>query len=117
VSLARLLLVMTLAVAASARAADHSLEMHVSPTVALAPSDVMIDMTVERRESNHRLDVMLDSDGYFRSSSIDLDGERSARVISVRFRQVPAGRYEVRVELLNGEGQAVAFASTWISLT
>jgi hypothetical protein len=113
----RVVLLMMLACGVSARAADHPLVMKVSPVVASAPSDVMIDTRIEppSNESRH-LEVEIDSGGYFRASTIDID-EKSARVITVRFRQVPAGEYEVRVELLSSDGRSVGFASQWISLT
>jgi hypothetical protein len=113
----RLLLLMVFVVAASVGAADQKVAMHVSPIVGFAPSDVLIDTTIEHREGVRRLEVMIDSDGYFRASTIELDGERAARVISVRFRQVPAGEYEVRVELLSSDGQPIGFAAQWITLS
>ena len=56
------------------------------------------------------LQVVAASDGYYRSSDIQLDGDRAPRTTLVQFKSVPGGVYEVSA-ILKGEGdEELAFA-------
>jgi len=43
--------------------------------------------------------VEADSDDYYRSSSIELDGDKEKRLHSVELRSLPAGEYVVRAQV------------------
>ena len=57
------------------------------------------------------LQIVAESDEYFRSSEIQLDGERSARTTLVYFKSVPGGVYKVSATLLGEGGKELAAAS------
>ena len=53
------------------------------------------------------LQIVAESDEYYRSSDIQLDGERSARTTLAYFNSVPSGVYKVSASLLGED------ASNW----
>src|SRR5262249_30709769 len=67
-------------------------------------------VSVARRPDNRLLKVSAESDDFFRSSETQLDGENSARVTLVRFRELPPGDYEIRAELIVSTGRTVDVA-------
>jgi hypothetical protein len=64
-----------------------------------APATVPITIAVEPGENNRALTVEMDSDDFYRSSTIDLDGKNEKRLHMVEFRSLPAGAYVVRAEV------------------
>ena len=64
-----------------------------------APATVPITVAVEPAEKNRILVVEVDSDDYFRSSAVELDGEKEKRLHSVEFRSLPAGEYTLRAQV------------------
>ena len=88
---------------------ERPLHVRVSPTMAHAPADLFIYVSVARRADNRLLRVTAESEDFFRSSETQLDGEYSARVTVVRFRELPPGGYEIKAELIaNGRTTDVA---------
>jgi hypothetical protein len=96
--------------------ASAGLKMRVSPTVSVAPTDVFIYVFVERRPDNRLLRVLMDSDEFSRSSDVQLEGEKSSRLTIVRYRQLPAGSYDVEVALIGSNGRTVEVARTSINV-
>ena len=43
----------------------------------------------------------VDSEDYFRSSGVELDGEKEKRLHSVEFKSLPAGEYTLRAQVLS----------------
>ena len=64
-----------------------------------APATVPITIAVEPGANNRALIVEADSDDYYRSSSIELDGENEKRLHLVEFKSLPAGDYVVRAQV------------------
>jgi hypothetical protein len=95
---------------ASAAAPDASelLSMAVSPAQSFAPTTLTIRLRVEPDAVNRGLDVIVESGEYYRSSRIQLDGSEAPRTVSVVFRDVPGGEYDVRATLLGNTGKARA---------
>jgi hypothetical protein len=106
-ALASIILVSSLATTASADDPERPLHVRISPTMAHAPADLYIYVSVARRPDNRLLRVSAESDDFFRSSETQLDGEHSARVTVVRFRELPAGDYQIRAELVVSTGRTV----------
>jgi hypothetical protein len=106
-ALASIILVSSLATTASADDPERPLHVRISPTMAHAPADLYIYVSVARRPDNRLLRVSAESDDFFRSSETQLDGEHSARVTVVRFRELPPGDYQVRAELIVSTGRTV----------
>jgi hypothetical protein len=64
-----------------------------------APATVPVVVAVEPRAGNRTLVIEADGDEYFRSSEIELDGEKEKRLHSIEFRSLPAGAYILRAEV------------------
>jgi hypothetical protein len=66
-----------------------------------APATVPITIAVEPGAQNRLLVVEVDSDDYFRSSGVELDGDKEKRLHSVEFKSLPAGEYTLRAQVLS----------------
>jgi hypothetical protein len=109
-----LLIVLVVALAsapqpAAARAADR-VYIRVWPTTSMAPSHFLVRVIIDRNASNRWIKVTAQSADYFGSSEGQLDGERSSRLRVVQFREVPAGSYEVRALVFDGNGDLTGSA-------
>jgi hypothetical protein len=69
-----------------------------------APATVPMTIAVEPGEKNRVLVVEVDSDNYFRSSGVELDGEKEKRLHALEFRSLPAGEYTLRAEVRSKTG-------------
>lgn len=100
------------AMLASAVALDASQEVRVrvSPQNSMAPADILVYVTVERRADNRLLRVSAESEDFFRASEVSLDGEDSARISVLRFRELPSGEYDVTADVMGSTGQRRAVA-------
>jgi hypothetical protein len=78
--------------------------LSVSPQVSSSPGTFRATATLQRHSTNRRLVLAVDSALYFRSSTIELEGE-DAPVRHVRtFGRLPAGVYEVTATLVRSDG-------------
>ena len=64
-----------------------------------APATIPITIAVEPSADNRVLVVEADSEDYYRSSAIELDGENEKRLHSVWLKSLPAGEYVVRAQV------------------
>jgi hypothetical protein len=85
--------------------ASEKLTLRVTPNVSSAPSTVIAKATVARDASNRSLYIEADSGEFFRSSEIQLDGERAPVVMEVRLPNLPGGEYTVVAKLRNNMGE------------
>ena len=69
--------------------------MTVTPAAALAPSPLRVRVRIEPSDENRSLMVSADSGEFYRSSEIQLNGERAPKTIEVEFREVPEGAYDI----------------------
>jgi hypothetical protein len=74
--------------------ADDFVQLHVSPVLS-ERGDMLVQVLVTRDAENQWMKVTAESEGYSSSSEMELEGEYSARVKVIRFRDVPSGWYEV----------------------
>jgi hypothetical protein len=92
-----------------ARGGDR-INIRVSPVVAMAPADLIVRMTVEANASNRAVEVIMDSEDFYRSSRISLDGDQAPRTTRVEFHGVPGGAYTVRAVLTGVNDEQLALA-------
>jgi hypothetical protein len=92
------------------------LSARVWPAVALAPASVRIEVLLTSHQDNRMLRIVIDSGTYLRSSSISLEGDRAARFHSVIYRGLPAGYYDVQIELFDDKGSLRAMEHHWVNL-
>ena len=82
--------------------------MTVSPTQAVAPSDVVVRVHVAPHVANRAVVIVAESGDYYRSSVVQLDGESGPPVIVLELRSIPAGDYSIRAALMDEAGHELA---------
>ena len=95
------LAVMTTTVAG---AREH-LSIRVSPAVSFAPANLVIRTSIEPDANNRAMEVVADSNGFYRSSAIQLEGDRAPKTTTFEFRSLPPGEYEVTAVVIGADGQ------------
>jgi hypothetical protein len=108
--------VFALALLAAPVNADERLQIRVGGIRQFAPADMLVQAIVERSADNRAIEVVAESDDFYRSSMMQLDGERAPRVMSVSFSQMPAGAYDVTVQVLAADGKVLASANRLVRL-
>lgn len=89
---------------------NESLKMSVSPAQSLAPAYLRVRVTVEPNAVNRTIAVVAESDDYFRSSEVPLEGDQGPRTVFFEFRDVPSGDYQIRGIVGDAQGHEVATA-------
>jgi hypothetical protein len=88
--------------------AGERLKMRVSPAVSFAPATVMVRATIEANRENRAIQIVVESAEFYRSSEIQLDGDRAPRTTVVEFRSLPGGAYEVTAVLIRVNDRSTA---------
>jgi hypothetical protein len=84
--------------------ARQPLTMSVSPMQSFGPTTLTVRVHVEPSADNRILEVVVESDEYYRSSRVPLEGQDAPRTTSLELRNLPSGTYEVRGALIDGVG-------------
>jgi hypothetical protein len=66
-----------------------------------APATVQMVIAVEPNADNRVLRIEADGDQMYRSTELDLEGQAEKRLHTIEFKNLPAGSYEVRAEVLS----------------
>jgi hypothetical protein len=85
-------------------AAGEKLTLRVTPNVSSAPSTVIVRAYVTPDAKNRYLLVEADSGSFFRSSEIQLDGEKAPALTEFRLASLPSGEYTVTAVLKDNKG-------------
>ena len=96
--------------------AGERVSMRVSPAVAFAPANLIVRASVEADQQNRSLQIVAESEDFYRSSEVQLEGENAPRTSMIEFRNLPPGTYEVRVSLLGSGGHQRAFARQQVNV-
>jgi hypothetical protein len=96
--------------------AGEKISMKTSPNVSYAPAHLTVRTTIEANVDNRALEVVIDSDGFYRSSRIELEGEEAPRTSIIEFRAIPSGHYLVSAKLLDQSGEARAMTRQQINV-
>jgi hypothetical protein len=81
--------------------ATDLVEIRVNGHYFAEPATVMITVAIEPDQANRTLRVEADGDSMFRSTEVPLDGKSEKRLHTVEFKNLPAGQYELRAEVLS----------------
>jgi hypothetical protein len=109
--------VMGLLVATSSTGASEKLMLRVTPNVSSAPSTVVVKATVIKNSDNRWLHIEADSASFFRSSDVELDGDKAPLITEVRLNNLPSGEYTVSAVLRNNLGEETVVRRTAIVLS
>lgn len=69
-----------------------------------SPATVQMVVAVEPNDANRTLRIEADGDSMYRSTEVTLEGKTEKRLHTVEFKNLPAGTYEVRAEVLSSAG-------------
>ena len=85
-------------------AALEKLQLQVNPSVSMAPASVMVRAIITPDHENRQLEIVADSENFYRRSVVDLDGESAPKVNELRLLDIPGGEYEVTAILYDSKG-------------
>lgn len=80
------------------------LTIRVSPSVAFAPANLAVRATITADADNRAVEIVAESPEFYRSSQMQLDGDRAPRTTLFEFRSLPPGTYEVKAILRGSSG-------------
>ena len=101
---------LALSTAPTLGAAGDPVSIRVNPTVSVAPTVLAIRVNVVPQPENRALEIVVDSDDFYRSSRVELDGDRAPIVNTLRIGSVPAGEYEVTATVIGSDGKRGSMA-------
>jgi len=84
---------------------DQKLAVRVSPAVAFAPATLVVRTTIQSDPDNRAVEIVAESNDFYRSSEIQLNGDHAPRVNVFEFRSLPPGTYLVTARLIDSKGE------------
>jgi hypothetical protein len=99
-------LVMGLAIATTTGVgANESISIRVTPAMSFAPANLVIRTTVQPDADNRAMEIVADSSEFYRSSSVQLEGDRAPKTAVFEFQSLPPGEYRVTAALIGADGR------------
>jgi hypothetical protein len=89
---------------ADSDSADSELEIDVSPQYCHDPCLIRVQVHLDPHPDDRALVIEADNGEYFRSSLIQLSGERAPAVHSLTLKGLPAGRFVISAALSRSDG-------------
>jgi len=80
--------------------ANQPVTMKISPAVSFAPANLIIRTRLEPHVNNRAMAVIAESADFYRSSAMELAGDRVPRTLTFEFRGLPPGQYEVTAAII-----------------
>ncbi len=77
---------------------------------------MIVKATVTRNADNRWLHIEAESGSFYRSSEIQLDGDRAPLITEIRLNNLPGGEYTVRAVLRNNLGEETIVRRTALVL-
>jgi len=96
--------------------AGERLTIKVSPAISFAPANLNVRAMIEADAENRAVEVVADSVNFYRSSEIQLEGDKAPRTTTFEFRSLPPGTYEVKVMLIGVDGRQRALARQQVNV-
>ena len=96
--------------------ARERLTLRVYPSVSFAPANLVVRAMVEADANNRAIEIVAESADFYRSSQIELDGDKAPRTTMFEFRSLPQGTYEVRANLIGAGRQQRAWVRQQINV-
>jgi hypothetical protein len=90
--------------------ASEKVQLRVAPSISFAPADLVIRAIVPSNAKNRAVEIVAESPDFYRSSEVQLDGDRAPVVTECEYRDLPAGRYTVTAVLKGSGDKAIAVA-------
>ena len=96
--------------------ATEKLAMRVSPSVSFAPANLIVQTTVEADNANRAIEIIAESEQFYRSSEQPLDGDNAPRTTRFEFKGLPSGLYDVRAVLKGVNGHELATVASHVNV-
>ena len=90
--------------------AREAISIQVSPARSFAPANLTIRTSVDLNVDNRAIEIVADSATFYRSSTIQLEGDRAPKTTIVQFRSLPPGEYAVTAAVIGADGRRRAIA-------
>ena len=91
-------------------AAGEPVSVRVNPSVAIAPTTLAIRVKVPPQAENRALEIVVDSNDFYRSSRMQLEGDKGPVTNTLNIGSVPAGDYEVTATVIGADGKRTTTA-------
>jgi hypothetical protein len=89
--------------------AGEKMTLRASPEVSFAPANLTVRLSIEADPDNRAIEIVIDSPDFYRSSRIELEGDRAPRTSVVQYRGVPSGNYIITARLVGQDGESRAY--------
>jgi hypothetical protein len=96
--------------------AGERITMRVSPSVAFAPANLIVRAMIEANEENRAVQIIAESVDFYRSSEVQLEGDKAPRTSMIEFRNLPPGTYDVRALVFGSDGKQRGFARQQVNV-
>jgi hypothetical protein len=94
----------------------EAIKMSVSPAQSFAPANLFVRLSIEPNAVNRTVEVAAESEEFYRSSLVALEGDQGPRTVLLEFRNLPGGHYLVRGAVADDRGHEVAIARQEINV-
>jgi len=85
--------------------ANQPVSLRVSPAVSFAPATLVIQVRIAADARGSALEIVANSDEFYRSSTIPLEGDGVAKTTTLQYSSVPPGQYEVTATVITSDGK------------
>lgn len=92
------------------------LSIRVSPNVAFAPANLVVRASIATDADNRTVEIVAESEDFYRSSEIQLEGDRAPHMTMFEFRNLPSGNYEIKATLRGSAGRERAIARKQVNV-
>ena len=96
--------------------AGERLMLKVSPAVAFAPANLIVRAMIEADARNRAIANVAESDDFYRSSEVQLDGDNAPRTTTFEFRSLPSGSYRVTALLLDANDKTLTYVRSQVNV-
>jgi hypothetical protein len=86
-------------------AAGEPVSVRVNPSVAVAPTMLAIRVNVTPQAANRALEIVVDSNDFYRLSLVQLEGDQGPVVSNLKIDRGPAGEYDVTATDIGADGR------------
>jgi hypothetical protein len=94
--------------------AHDRIQLRVNPAISREPAIVNVKAVVERHPANRELEIVAESDQFFRSSTINLEGDNAPLVTEISLKNLPGGDYQISAVLVDDQGRRTVARSSVI---
>ena len=96
--------------------ANAPVAVRASPAMSFAPANLIVRTSVEPDADNRTMEIVADSEGFYRSSAVQLNGDRAPKTTIFEFRSLPPGEYHVTAAVFGADGRRRGIASTEVKV-